>query len=177
MTSPRIEETPVRAKPEEAGATWGAPAEAKPQDGELELVAVTPRTGEVEVATYTSIEDAAEHMADTALEEIVHMELASLPSAEFAARAYRVKQIGRGLFYEILIDSGDGWIERRIVRADRAVYYEKSTIVYLDGASILIELRAVYKNGVLYYEVYTRGDLTWELTRELEDLLKREGEL
>jgi hypothetical protein len=177
VASPQIEETSVRAKPEEAGASWGAPAEAKPQHGELELATVTPGASEIEVATYTNIEDAAEHIANTALEEIVHMELASLEGVKSTTRAYRVRQIGRGLFYEILINRGDGWTERRVVRADRAVYYEKGILVYLDSTIIPIELRAAYKDGVLYYEVYVRGDLAWELARELEELLKREGEL
>ena len=156
-------------------ASWGAPAEHKPQHSELELVTVTQGISEVEVATYTDIDDAAEHIADAALEEIVYVELASLPEAGSTVRAYRVKQMGEGLFYEILVNRDGGWIERQVVGADRAFYYGKEALVYLDSAIISIELRAVCKNGVLYYEVYTRGDLAWELGRELEDLLKREG--
>jgi len=159
VASPQIEETPVRAKPEEAGATWGAPVEAKPQDSEIELVTVTPGISEVEVTTYTSIEDAAEHIADTALEEIASIELAGLPGAQSPVRARLIRQIGRELFYEIQVDLGDGWVERRVVRADKAYYYTKVVYLYLDDIVVPVELHALYSNGLLYYKAYIRPSM------------------
>jgi hypothetical protein len=171
--NPQIE-PPVR-QAEEARATWGALAEPEPQDGEIELVTVTPGISEVDVTTYANISDAAEHVLNTALEEIASIELAGLPGAQSPVRARLIRRIGRELFYEIQVDLGNGWIERRVVRADKAYYYTKVTYLYLDDVAIPVELRAVYSNGLLYYEAYIRPSMALGMSHDLEVLLRREG--
>jgi hypothetical protein len=176
VASPRVKETPVRAQPYEAGATWGAPVEAKPQDSEIRVVTVTPGSQAVEVATFTNIFDVAEHVLNTALEKIAIIELASLPWAESTVKASRVDPIRKGLFYEIVVTYEDGWVERQVVRADKVLYYKKETLLYFENAIILVELHAVYKNRTLYYAVYVIGDWVAAIGYELEGLLEREGE-
>jgi hypothetical protein len=177
VVSPELERTQARVQPEEARATWGALAEAKPQDTKVEVVTVTPGSQKVEAATYDNVFEAAEHMLNTALEEIASIELTSLPWAQSTVRASRVRPIGRGLFYEILVTHEDGWVERLVVRADKTSYFKKETLLYFEDAIIPVELHAVYKNGVLYYEVYARGGWVTTIGYELERLLERNGGL
>jgi hypothetical protein len=177
VASLRIEETPVRAGPEEAGASWGAPVEAKPQHAELELVTVTPGSRSAEIATYTSIFDAAEHIIDVALEEIAHMELAYLPVVGSVRQARQIRQMERGMFYEVLADWDGGWVERQVVRADKTFYYKKKTYLYFDEVIILVELEAVYIQGTLYYAIDVDDKKVIEVGRELEKLLEMEGGL
>jgi hypothetical protein len=177
VASPQIKELQPRAQPYEAGASGGAPAEVKPPHTELELVTVTPGSQEVEVAIYSSIFDAAERIIDTALEEIASIELLHLPAAGAARRAKLIRPIEKGLFYEILVDWGEGWVERHVIRADKTFYYTKKTYLYFEKNTILVELYAVYKDGVLYYEIDVDDKKDIEIGHELEELLKREGDL
>jgi hypothetical protein len=177
VASPRIEETPARAGPEEAGASWGAPVEAKPQHAELELVTVTPGSWSVETATHTNIFDAAERIIDEALEEIAHMELAHLPVASAVRQARQIRQLERGMFYEVLVDWDGGWVERQVVRADKTFYYKKKTYLYFDDDIILVELEAVYIKGTLYYVVDVDDKKVLEIGRGLKKLLEMEGAL
>jgi hypothetical protein len=177
VASPRIEETPVRVEPEEAGASWGAPVEAKPQHSEVEVTTVTPRYASKETVTLDSLSDAAELIVNDALETIVSEELAVLPGEGPAVRARSIKKLGSGVFYEVIAEYEDGWVERIVVRADKTSLYTKRTALYFGSTILTVAIEAVYVKGTLYYTVDARGASllsSVEARIELEELLRGE---
>jgi hypothetical protein len=159
---------------EEARATWGALAEPEPQDTEIEVTAVMPGYANPETVTLASLAEAAEHVLNDALTTIACKELAAIPFEWPAVRAKTIRMLGRGVFYEVTVEREDGWVERIVVRADKAALYTKKTALYF-GDVLMVTIEAVAINGTLYYTVDARGASLLSSVaakEELEDLLK-----
>jgi hypothetical protein len=162
---------------EEAGASWGAPAEHKPQHAEIEVVTATPRTERRKIATHANIYEVAEQILEEVLEEVLEMEMARLSDPWSLVNVQTIKQLKNGLFYEVKTVNEDGWVERRVFRADKAVYYRKR--VYIDFGYIVIpvEIEALDVAKTVYYSINVDREAVTEVGNELERLLKEEGVL
>jgi hypothetical protein len=176
VASPQIEELQPRVRPEEARVSGGALAEANPPHAEVEVTAVTPGYARGETVSLASPEDAVEYVLNDALKEIAHRELAALPGEYPYVRAKAINMLGRGVFYEVLVEREDKWVERMVVRADKTSLYTKKTVLYFDDIVLAVTIEAVTIDRTIYYTVDARGDsllTAVEARRELEELLER----
>jgi hypothetical protein len=176
MSSPKIGfqvDVSVR-EVEEAGASWGAPAEHKPQHAEIEVVTATPTTGRRKIATHANIYEVAERILEEMLEEILEIETARMSDPWSLVKVQSIKQLKNGLFYEVKIANEDGWTERRVFRADKAVYYRKTFHIYFGGVVIPVEMEALKVAKTVYYNINVDRETIMEMGNELERLLKEE---
>jgi hypothetical protein len=162
---------------EEAGASWGAPAEHKPQHAEIEVVTATPTTGRRKIATHANIYEVAERILEEMLEEILEIETARMSDPWSLVKVQSIKQLKNSLFYEVKIENEDGWMERRVFRADKAVYYRKRVYVYFGNIVIPVEIEALNVAKTVYYNINIDKEAVTEIGNELERLLKEEGVL
>jgi len=139
----------------------------------LEVEVTVHGDGGAERFRFSDCQAVAEFIADGIAEAVAWDVVRGLPLADTvpAVRATSINQVGRsGLYYEVVVES-DGWRERRVLRADRAVLYRR--LVEVAGAKPLdVEVTALYCKGILYYSGRVSTNMmafTWEVERLLRD--------
>jgi hypothetical protein len=138
----------------------------------LEVEVTVHGDGGVERLTFNDHRILAEFIAGGIADAVAWDLVRGLPFADVvpAVKATSISQVGRsGLYYEVLVES-DGWQERLVFRAHRAVMYRR--LVEVSGAKPMdVEVTVLYCNSGLYYSGKILTNITafrWELEKLLD---------
>ena len=100
--------------------------------------------------------------------------LEQLPRAE---RYVKVKSIDvvNGFYYAIEWEMGE-WEARKVVRADKATYYDNTFNIYGGEFYLYVRAQALFSNNTLYYKVKINRLQLMDFGRELRLLVFHAGD-
>jgi hypothetical protein len=178
LQNPKIE--PQVRQPEEAGATGGAPAEAKPpapSEGwiEVELTTVSSSgeriTRQVKDLTLTfALNKAAEHILMDTFEAVKEEVLRELPRPRIRALIWGAKT---GSYFRVEV-KGNNFTRVYHIPNERAVYYYGG--FEIKGFYVYVRIEAVYSPSIraTFYEVILDDNTVKAVGEDLFKMLKGE---
>jgi len=173
------EESPVR-QPKEAGASGGAPAEAKPpatNEGwiELELTAVSNNGEKVvrqikDLTLTFALNKAAEHILMDTFEAVKEEVLRELPKPRMKAMIWGAKT---GDYFKVEV-KGNNFTKVYHVPKEKAVYYFGG--FEIKGFYVYVRIEAVYVPSLrtAFYEVIIDDNVVKTIAEDLYKMMKGE---
>jgi hypothetical protein len=173
MPTPETQTPRAVRQLDEAGASGGAPAEAKPPQDPREYVLVTVEPdGKVKAQLYDSLAEAAQKMLED-MEEVVAAELTQqLPLTASYWEASSIAEDNHGKMY-IVVKKWDRWEAVYKIPAHKATLYmaRDEVLSSMTGLKLYVKARALVTRGTAFYRIEVGRAQVKDLVAELMFLM------